>query len=1630
MSQWNPSPILGSANWGGNPQVATKNQLLSTSAGGVTISLLTSTSFGLANYTTTTSNALQTEINNIVAGGTTSQWANYRAINNVDLSGHYLFNATYLSTMDLQVSSINGADISIFNSTVNVGGITIVGGTVNTSNITVQPAKGGGGGGGNNPTQGGSGNNTFTMINNTVGAVMDTVSKTQQAISGVLNNTGAVLFQTYYAVETAGAVIDLANGAVQLATNAQAMYDTREQNLISGPAGVPGQTSYVYETINGTTQFQFSTLGSPVYSVFRTTDQINPNKTFGKEIFTSTIIPAGSKVLRSVSDPYQFPLMSTIAISTTNYLQSFGQWHAILEPEYNLFASTLTANSISTLNISTGSASISSINGLPISAFLNTGDATFTSISTNQISSAQITVSSLNVRGGLIFSTLSGYDITRTLTSSATTYDSVSSVTQNFLNYQMTLTSSPESFDMGSYFAISPTNEAFWSHKQLDFSQTLAGIGLLDITYGSYTNGDYFDVKNLGSVNLLIYYSIESNTLLFTLTPGSFYRFTYSSGTNNWTYSANPTQTAQTTNNTFQITQGWNTTTLSTNNLLIVKAAEVIIPGALTVQAGFINNITGQNAYLSSIVSNTATFSTLVVSTSYTQNIIDTTISTSTGVFDKITVSSFYNGFGSISSAKISSLTTNGIIFSSLPNGSYDIVKSFASTTAQNYNAISSLTQNILNYNVSATAASEGIIDFEVSFVCNSANVADWEQQVLTTSYIGNAQIGLFNLNRTAYFDVYRSVGYPITVYDWTSGSQRALFIIYPTNTITYRVTGTVAGAITTWTYTTSPGTGGTFTTANNLTVSQDLQNVYVSTLNRLQFNAGDIYMNGNFIAPTGFIDNLYGTNSYFSTISTLNLNIGNITVQNEIIGDLVVTNNISCANQVAVLQADGNAALVRAFEIYTKYPGVTGNPSPYSQSGPYDNLSNVKMLTSEMFYNVWDGYVNTGLGYVSNITFDSNYDLYVNNTYLGRPTNKGSLGFIAVAYNGSLGTYPGCLLRAQTTLPASLGTALNAYTLTLSNSSGAGGSDYVTLYGAGWDPSQIGNIYMPSYSTGSPGIIYNQAGSNKLNILANSPGTPFPNTTKSAVDDTISGLTHVAGGPNNGILVVGAPNLWFGGTCNIDMRWGNNGYLSFNQRKSYNFTLNGSYSDGPHGYINTNNGKNSADYNGAISFNGQTFNYADYTCTVSMAGFHLQKVGDAIDQVNVWCQNNGGLWWLYCYLEVQAYAGEPQNNPVSWDVTVTLVPKGVFAGSGVYDLSGSPVLSSINTGLTYIPSAYVSSMIASTVTIKATENASLLAGNFTVPTYFSTGSITVGGTNQVSLLANIVAIGGQKDVDIAGYTGNVNIAAGSNINLVADNYLYISSGSYMNTDVYGDITTDLGGVYTVTSAEVINLNGSNGIGLNSSNAINLTAASNVNIDTFTTIQLPGTASIQSVSPLALTSGNQYDGAQNKSQIEFQYYGGGFNHYISSRHNANVTYDSGNAIDFWLYSVYTGGDAQTASSAPGTGNVCSMSITAAGVFTFRPLYLISDFNRRLSGTDIVQPIIQYGTETGGGTSSSVTISLPVAYTSATSYVAMVSMEDSTPAKMSVTRDSASQITIYWALGGSGSHTLTWTTSGT
>jgi hypothetical protein len=79
---------------------------------------------------------------------------------------------------------------------------------------------------------------------------------------------------------------------------------------------------------------------------------------------------------------------------------------------------------------------------------------------------------------------------------------------------------------------------------------------------------------------------------------------------------------------------------------------------------------------------------------------------------------------------------------------------------------------------------------------------------------------------------------------------------------------------------------------------------------------------------------------------------------------------------------------------------------------------------------------------------------------------------------------------------------------------------------------------------------------------------------------------------------------------------------------------------------------------------------------------------------------------------------------------------------------------------------------------------------------------------------------------------------------------------------------------------------------------------------------------------------------------------------------------------------------------------------------------------------VTQPVIQYDTVATSGNSGSVVVNLPVAYTSGTSYVAFVSMEDADPAETSVVRVSSASIEIYWQQAGGGSHTMAWQTIGT
>jgi len=1401
--------------WNGNsPGFASWNAVTSG-----TNPLQLSTNTGLYNYTTATSNyattasnTLQTEINAIVTGGTTSLWANYPAISSFSMQGNNILDAKYISTLDLQVSSINGADINLFGSTVNVGGITITGGTINTTNITNNPAKGGGGGGGNNPTTGGSGNSTWSMINSAVGATMDTVSKTQQAIGGILNNTGSVLFQTYYAVETAGAIVSLANGAVQLATNAQAMYDTREQNLIAGPNGPPGQTSYVYETINGTTQFQFSTLGTSVYSVFRTTDQQNPNQTFGREIFTSTIIPAGSKVIRSVSDPYQFPIISTQLLSTTNYMQSFGQWHAILETDYNLKVSTLQVSTLTSMFGTISSATISSINGyIPISSvnltnLISTGNlanlvstanlsgllstyvstfsnfaasnAIFSTVFIQNLNVSTLNASSITVQNiidNYVSTTTAQFDVLNTSTLNANTIDSLTittnslqanviggiqalnlsistgnsfsaiyptrnlstyisslSITQNgFYNFETNAAPSPP----GGIVYINSPYEYFVYNQSTPYGTTnsVQQVIFIQPQYAGTAYSGTFTFYAIGSAGFNIQFIQAGDGLApaaapYIVEPGWYVSITYSYPPGfyqNCTYSVSVL---------YQPIPGSATSTITkTQVALVTDVYETLLNTSNTYQnSGVTTSGLGNLAVnVSTIAFGSNTSRNNIYPFQFNGTIQAPLLSTTALFISSINGSQFSDilnqavPYISATAIYTSSLQVSGGFLISTPMsisslGGFDFSKT-TNIVSTSFSTISSLQNNILYYSYNATIGDETSFNIGAGYYIENNNISQWASTILqgnNLSYPMNIEIDndpATGFLGTGTFDVQRipvpgNTPTDIAVLYKLGG---AIIVDIGINDYRlYRFTKSTPGN-TAWSYVISPAP---YTTSNNNTfqIFQNLTDVTIATTDNLNINAGSIKLNGalqlsNINVTKATIQNLTATNIQFQSLSTINHQVNNEAVTN-LYAAYINTSSININTQQTT-------------------PFILGNYSNTSNVTTYFTTPSNQIITSENDMTVTSAnpsYTYTGGG-TDILTFDIGGKVWLNTTLqtnvnwfysLYNINNNVRVNISTVTGNSSNANFP-----ANTNITNFIvksGNTLGLYT------SGAG---------------FIGNI------TGNITLYWTSG--NDFNTTSYVPWTGLTYQSKQQITQTVSTVSYNAtcaqyfSSPSLNIYTNPSsnhPSVNFGGRT-IEV---------FSQRVNGFITNAGAYGKGDAAAT-------------IVSPNGKTFPVSQYNCVVSQAAANVY--GEAALALNeqVWqtYQDGGSNWALHFYCTTATVPGaSPPNFYAIGGITMIPYDLGGFSGFQSPDHLGEG-----NGGPPIYPTIQLSTIVASTITTQAFENISLLAG-IAPPAYLSTGSITVAGTNQVNLLGNIVAIGGQTDVDIQANTNNVNIVANSTITL------------------------------------------------------------------------------------------------------------------------------------------------------------------------------------------------------------------------------------------------------------------------
>ena len=132
----------------------------------------------------------------------------------------------------------------------------------------------------------------------------------------------------------AGQALGVGIGGAGLITGAAALITGRTSG---------GVNSNVFQTINGSTQLQFSTIGAPTNSVFLTTNSLNPLTTPGLEISTTISVPAGTYCVRSVGDPLYIN-------NNVSSIQMFGQWVPVIQPTATIGAVAVSSLGVSSIN--------------------------------------------------------------------------------------------------------------------------------------------------------------------------------------------------------------------------------------------------------------------------------------------------------------------------------------------------------------------------------------------------------------------------------------------------------------------------------------------------------------------------------------------------------------------------------------------------------------------------------------------------------------------------------------------------------------------------------------------------------------------------------------------------------------------------------------------------------------------------------------------------------------------------------------------------------------------------------------------------------------------------------------------------------------------------------------------------------------------------------------------------------------------------------------------------------------------------------------------------------------------------------------------------------------------------------
>ena len=963
---------LGGSSWSGNPPLATVRQLISTSS-------------GLADYTTTTSNVLQGEIDAIVAGGTTALWANYAAIQAVDLSGNNLSNAATITATSFvgaltgnSAGTHTGAVVGNVTGNTNgthtgavVGNVTgsVVGNlsnaslTLNSSNSMTLTNNRGSDVGGNSVVDINANFGAATRINlnaNAASAVALTptsqinLTAAGNSVPVSFNPIGGKITLTANAGSGAGSGV-LGYGEIDLTANSSGLYAgviklSAGANMIYSGTATPYFGLYGQNTMYGLTANALIAGTPPVLPTLVGTNyfygalgiggsglQIVGNRfQGGVGIDFLQPFPNGDLIIQSNANGTDTVVISgvkSLAMSNGGNITGVGNINLTTinnaaYPPPNLTDPTF--NSVSTNRISTGAALISSINGLPMSAYTNVGDATFNSVSTNQISTGASFISSIN---GLPMSAYTNVG-DATFNSVSANRISTARISISSINDSIYFGNQPIGNDIAGINDLAAATGTFNTSLNVNGSLT-AGTTLLGATRATglfrVTNGVGANVATIDTAGAITGTSIAVSgaaTITGAASAGSLAVTNSATIGNGLSVTGGTTLVGTTTAGLVQGTTMTFTNANVTNANLTNTNTGIINAGAgsLALTYGSISfngspyaptATTSSNATFNSISTNSISTAEIfissingyeyvpgggalppgIISTPNLLGLVSTPnlaglISTPNllGLISTLNLAGLLSTYvSSFTDFNISSLFASsiqvrgGLNFSTSlysQNGQYDINKTYY-LISSSYDAVSTLQNNILNYTYTLGLPAGALVSWAFPPSANLTLVWDevgtWGSNLNTIAHADpgvnqkQVQISLPN-------EVYGGTPVAGTFCDWYNQWNVTKMTLYnigfaPIVDIPWKSTYRVTWTGTSWTVNTSPSPIAT-TNTTNFNISQNIHGAAISTSDVLTLTGTSIYMN----AETMYAGNIEASNIDVVSISSFTGNISSMT--------------------------------------------------------------------------------------------------------------------------------------------------------------------------------------------------------------------------------------------------------------------------------------------------------------------------------------------------------------------------------------------------------------------------------------------------------------------------------------------------------------------------------------------------------------------------------------------------------------------------------------------------------------------------------------------------------------------------------------------------------------------------------